>query len=47
MWVALSMSEARRVLSCHDDGEESVVDVVVFPEAIMMVAKDAAGFCVL
>jgi hypothetical protein len=35
------------VLHHHDDGGESVVDAAVFPESIMLVAKDAVGFCVL
>jgi hypothetical protein len=35
------------VLYHHDDGGESVVDGAVFPEAILLVGKDAVGFCVL
>jgi hypothetical protein len=35
------------VLHHHDDGGESVVNAAVFPESIMLVAKDAVGFCVL
>jgi hypothetical protein len=35
------------VLHHHDDVGESVLDDAVFPESIMLVAKDAVGFCVL
>jgi hypothetical protein len=31
----------------HDDGGESVVYAAVFPESILLVAKDAVSFCVL
>jgi hypothetical protein len=30
-----------------DDGGESVVYAAVFPESIMLIAKDAVSFCVL
>jgi hypothetical protein len=31
----------------HDDGGDSVVYAAVFPESILLVAKDAVRFCVL
>jgi hypothetical protein len=35
------------VLHHHDDRGESVVDAAVFLLSILLVAKDAVGFCVL